>query len=318
LSILKNLPLIGFCLDKPLARNIMEINLMLRINVEKLVETFTCGEITHPQPNLDPRISSRREDQLYPPTTGIITNVKFGDPALGWAWGRHLVPGVCIRNKNPQENIALVALSCIGNEATILSAAAESKEIKLKGEKGVVMGKTAERELILHFPKRIMERLSIGDRIQIRSHGAGLGIEGYPEIFLINFSPAFLNAMNPSERHGKVRFQVTKVLSGRVIEAAGSNPWLNDYDIQIPSQEILKKMGLEMVRLGDLIAITDCESFEGPRFKEGAISLGVVIHGAGRSSSSGPGILMLVSSSEDIVEPIISRKANLAEIMGLS
>jgi hypothetical protein len=43
----------------------------------------------------------------------------------------------------------------------------------------------------------------------------------------------------------------------------------------------------------------------------------VVVHGASRKSGHGPGVNVLLTSPKATIEPIITRKANLSELMGL-
>ena len=71
-------------------------------------------------------------------------------------------------------------------------------------------------------------------------------------------------------------------------------------------------------RLGDLVAISDYDATHGPRWQPGAITVGVVAHGASRRSGHGPGVNVIVTSSKGTIEPIITRKANIAELLGLA
>ncbi|HVR86932.1 MAG TPA: hypothetical protein VMU54_21595 [Planctomycetota bacterium] len=73
----------------------------------------------------------------------------------------------------------------------------------------------------------------------------------------------------------------------------------------------------DQVRLGDPVAIADIDSTRGPRWQPGAPPGAVVGHGASRQSGHGPGVNPVWSSPKATVEPIITRKANLAELLGL-
>ena len=63
-------------------------------------------------------------------------------------------------------------LSCVGNEAIIMSGDA-------KNAKGIVTGKSGRfsEQVIITFSKKIREKISINDKILIKSIGVGLKIE---------------------------------------------------------------------------------------------------------------------------------------------
>ena len=105
---------------------------------------------------------------------GIVLNVKTGDPALGWAGGDEVEPGAAVGAPCCDEtSAALELLACIGNEAVITEAAFDGKDVKLKGATGSVTGKGHGR-VSCHFPRKVLERLVAGDRVQIRTQGLGL------------------------------------------------------------------------------------------------------------------------------------------------
>jgi len=65
------------------------------------------------------------------------------------------------------------------------------------------------------------------------------------------------------------------------------------------------------------VAIADTDCTHGPRWQQGATTVGVIAHGSSRLSGHGPGVNILMTSPKATIEPIITRKANLAELMGL-
>ena len=159
----------------------------------------------------------------------------------------------------------------------------------------------------------------MGDQIQIRASGMGLQLPDYPDVRVMNVGPRFLKALNPSEKGGKVRIPVAKVLPGKLLgNGVGcTNTWTGDYDIQSTSPEAVKEFSLDQLRLGDLVAIADQDCTNGPRWQSGATTVAVVVHGASRKSGHGPGVNILMTSPKSTIEPIVTRKANLAELLGL-
>ncbi|HXG60315.1 MAG TPA: DUF4438 domain-containing protein [Planctomycetota bacterium] len=295
---------------------------MIKTNLEKLIETAVCGEICHPYVWNYPDEKVGFDGAPFVPVgfSGINYSVKVGDPAFGWAFGEHVEPGAAVRNPDTRANTGLNMFSCVGNEAVVVEARMEGKDTKLKGAVGVVTGKHGGAERVLvYFPKRVLDRLCVGDRIQIRAVGVGLALPDYPDIRVMNCSPRLFRALNPSEKGGKVRVPVAKVIPGKLMGSGlgASTSFTGDYDIQSTSAEAVKEYSLDQLRLGDLVAISDHDCSHGPRWQTGAITIGIVVHGASRISGHGPGVNVLMTSSKGLLEPIITRKANLAELLAL-
>jgi hypothetical protein len=287
---------------------------MIKTNLEKLVEMAVCGDAAHPYVC---GISGDRlacDGGVPSPVgfSGINFTVKVGDPAFDWAGADEVQPGVAIENCCDESGRGLAALSCIGNDAVILDGRMEGKEIKLKGASGVVTGKTGCGRVLIHFPKRVVERLCVGDRIQVRASGTGLALLDYPDIRVMNLGPRLLKALNPSEKNGKVRIQVAKVIPGKLMGAG-----VGSIHIQSTSPEAVKECSLDQIRLGDFVAISDYDVTQGSRWQQGAVTVGVVVHGSSRRSGHGLGVNVIATSPKGTIEPIITRKANLAELLGL-
>jgi hypothetical protein len=295
---------------------------MIKTNLEKLIETAVCGDICHPYIWSYPDEKVAYDGGAYVPAgySGINFSVKVGDPAFDWAAGEHVEPGVAIRNADSRANSGLNTYACIGNEAILVEACMEGKDVKLKGTPGVVTGKHGGADRVLvYFPKRVVDRLCVGDRIQIRAGGVGLALPDYPDVKVMNCSPRLLKAMNPSEKGGKVRVPVAKVVPGKLMGSGlgSTNSFTGDYDIQSTSTEAVKEYSLDQLRLGDIVAISDHDSSHGPRWQPGAITVGVVVHGSSRMSGHGPGVNVILTAPRGTIEPIITRKANIAELLGL-
>jgi len=246
---------------------------MLKTNREKLVILSVMGEVS--SPGCRPRICYDGEVRVTPGTGGIAYNVKVGDPAFGWA-GDHVEPGVSTKNKDQSANQGYNTLSCIGNIAYVASGDA-------KGAKGTVTGKHGGIEhVIIHFEQEVLEKLQVGDKVQVRAIGQGLELTDY-------------------------------LGSG----LGASSAETGDYDITSMEKERLEELGLDKIRLGDIVAILDSSSYYGRSYRRGAIIIGIVVHSNSFVSGHGPGVTSLLTSLSGKIKPVKSEKANIAEYLNL-
>ena len=102
-----------------------------------------------------------QEFNSLPFSTLNLYIVSIGDSAFGWE-ADCIHPGVSIKYPNEAGNRGLNILSCVGNDATIMSGEA-------KNAKGIVTGKSGRfsEQVIVHFPKKIREKISINDKPDI-------------------------------------------------------------------------------------------------------------------------------------------------------
>jgi hypothetical protein len=289
---------------------------MIKANVEKVVELAVSGTAGHPRAESN-GVAYDGGALLPSGFSGINFTVKVGDPAFDWAGAEGVEPGVAIQNECGSSNDGLLFTACVGNEAVIVDAAMEGKE-KLKGMAGTVTGKTSRGRVLLHFPKRIVDKLCVGDRVQVRAGGQGLALTDYPDVKCMNLSPRLLKALNPSEKGGQVRVPVTKLIPAALMSGAEGSPYAGDIDIQASSPDEVKKLALDQLRLGDVVAIKQYDATHGGRFHGPAVTIAVVVHGAGRKAGRGPGVNVLMTSASGAIDAIITRKANLTELLSLS
>ncbi|HLG42422.1 MAG TPA: DUF4438 domain-containing protein [Planctomycetota bacterium] len=296
---------------------------MIKANFENLVESCVIGQVMHPRiVSGNGTLASAFDGKPCVPIVqaGVTLNVRTGDRAFSWAWGEKVMPGATIQNSDPACNSALNLLACLGNEATIIEAALDSKDSKTRGQTGVVVGKDIGLGCVtVHFPKRVLDRLVIGDRIQIRAVGQGLSLPSHPGITVTHCGPQLLKAVNPAEKSGRLRVPVACIIPGKLMAPEGGGTGSRSgCEIQSNSHEVIKEYKLENLRLGDLVAIADYDTTFGPRWHSGAMTVGAVVHGASNLSGQGVGVTTLFTSAEGLVEPIITRKANIADLMGLT
>jgi len=80
---------------------------------------------------------------------------------------------------------------------------------------------------------------------------------------------------------------------------------------------VVDQYGLESLRLGDLVAIVDADHSFGRIYRQGAVSVGVVIHSNCVTAGHGPGVTTLMTSPDGKIVPLISREANVASLLKL-
>ncbi|HLY75590.1 MAG TPA: DUF4438 domain-containing protein [Planctomycetota bacterium] len=293
---------------------------MIKTNLEKLVDLAVSGQAAAPAA-CDPGERPVVDGGSFVPlrTPGINYTVRVGDSAFGWAGAHEVEPGVAIWADCEESRVGLSTLACIANDAILVDAKLEGKDKKLKAALGTVTGEVSTGRVLVSFPKRVVDRLAVGDLVQIRASGSGLELLDYPDVRVLNLGPRLLKALNPSEKGGKVRIPVAKVVPGKLMgHGVGSTcPLAGDFDLQSTSPEAVRELSLDQLRLGDLVAIADIDCSRGPRWQSGATTVGVVVHGASRQSGHGSSVNAVLTSPKATLEPISTRKANLAELMGL-
>ena len=286
---------------------------MVKINENKLVQVSVIGEVHSPGMGSPYRITTDGELKVFPGTGGITYNVRIGDNACGWQ-ADHVEPGVTIKNTNESFNGALNILSCIGNTAKIVSGDA-------KGKTGYVVGKHGGCEhVLIDFEPEIMEELAIGDKIQIKSCGVGLEFINHPEIKIFNISPDLIKKLKIKEKKGKpkeLQIPVTHLVPAKVMGSGIGKDNVNrgDYDIQLFDENVRKKYNLDDLKLGDFVAVIDADNTYGRIYKEGAVSIGVIVHSNCVIAGHGPGFMTVFTSKDGLIEPIIDKDANLVNYL---
>ncbi len=290
---------------------------MLRTNQDKLVMMSVVGEISSPKMHLPYKITTMGEAVILPGTGGVTYNLRIGDLAVGLK-ADHVEPGVSSKNKEKDEqedtNRAYNILSCIGNEATVLSGEA-------KGSKGVVVGKHGGIEhVLIDFPLEVLQNLVPGDKILIKTFGIGLELTDFPQVKVFSLDPGILSKIGlEGGENGKLKIGVTHIVPAELMGSGlGSNQVQSgDYDIQLFDDESVEKYGLSNLRFGDIVAITDADHSYGRIFYKGALSVGVVVHSNCVYAGHGPGVTSILTSKQGIIEPYINPNANLALLLGL-
>ncbi len=285
---------------------------MIKINKEKLVCQSVLGEITSPLGGVNPyRVSPDGLADIYPGVGGITYNLRVGDKA-GGMFADHVEPGVSISNftkfgGQDGPNRALNQFACAGNTATVVSGEA-------KGETGRVTGKHGGIEhVLLDFAPEVLERLIIGDKIQIKAWGCGLRMLELPEIRVMNIDPELFESLPLRLAVGHLEFPVTSIIPARIMGSGigSTHSHSGDYDIQLFDEPTVTEFGLADLRLGDFVAITDAYAAYGRIYKTGGLVIGIVVHSDCVLAGHGPGVMVVMSSAEGRIVPLINQEANL-------
>ncbi len=314
--------ILGICINEIRAQNDNDVK-PLTYNEKELVQMAAEGEISPPVLNDPPyRVSPEGKLGVFPGTGSITYNFRTGDSAFHIA-ADHVEPAVSIYNlgasksRGSRENVALGVLSSIGNEARILTGNAT-------GAKGRVIGKHGGAEhIMVDFADEVFDKHGIGDKIRIRTHGAGMKLLNLEGVAVRNMSPYLLEALTKAglgiATNGKLRAPVTHLVPAKIMGSGlGRNHvYKGDYDIQLFDEKVIKEHNLASLRFGDIVAIMDADNTYGRIYKTGAVSIGVVAHSRSFTAGHGPGVVTLFTSADGKIEPFIAPDTNVAKLLNI-
>lgn len=278
---------------------------MIRTNKDRLVQVGIEGEIWPPAlPGAALMADFKGRATVALGMGGIVYNVRVGDRASGWAAVDHVEPGVSIKHGDDRADNAVAFLTCIGNEVVVTSGEA-------KGAKGIITGKHGR--VMADFPDDVFDKLCVGDKVLIKTHGLGLRIEDYPHIRVNACSPELLEALRiePGE-DGVLTVPVVAEIPEGLMGSGQEVPVEQvDYDLMSADEELIRKLGLDKLRLGDIVAVHDADHSFGRSYRKGAITIGIVIHGDSIRGGHGPGIGSLLSCQTPKIKLRIDPAANI-------
>lgn len=283
----------------------------MKTNRDKLISHAASGTIAHP--SLGKSYWTSFDGQaINVPSVGSITyDIEIGDNCIDLV-GDHVEPGVSIRNNDKANNMTLNHLACIGNIATITSGNA-------KGKTGIVTGKHGGVDhVIIYFDQATINQLVIGDNIQIKTQGLGLALTDYPEIKLFNIDPNLFEKLAIEQDVNKrIIVPVSKVLPAHLLGAGigSANIQIGDYDIMMHDQKANQEYGLNDLRFGDFVAIKDHYAPFGPHYKQGSLSIGIIVHSNSMSAGHGPGVVIIMTDDSNQLDYKINQDLNLKDFI---
>ena len=284
---------------------------MVKTNSERLVIQSIQGKIHSPIVGSNPyRINREGVGQILPSTGGICYNVKIGDPCMNWV-GDHIEPGVSIKNSDNMESNALMLLSCIGNEAKVVTGEA-------KGAKGYVTGMHGGIEhVLIYFKDEDMEKMAIGDTILIKAHGQGLAIEDFEDVKCMNIDPNLFDKLSIVDKNGVLEVPVVTEIPAYLMGSGvgSSTAFSGDYDIMTGDKGANKEFGIDKLKFGDLVLLRDCDNTNGRQYLGESVSIGVIVHSDCIISGHGPGVTVIMSSKTSNIVGKIDENANIANYL---
>ena len=288
---------------------------MLKTNEKQVIEFILQCEPGPPKTSGTWGVDHEGKPFILPGIGGITTNVQVGDPAFGWA-GDHIEPGVsCIANTlKPFEhpNVSLQLFSCVGNKANVITGTA-------KGAVGYVIGHHGGSEhVIVDFPRKVKEKLTYSDKIIIYAKGQGLKLTDYPDIMVYNLAPEMLKKMSIKRlTKGVLQVPVTTMVPAACMGSGLGSPHVakGDYDIMSSDPESVKKYKLDRIKFGDFVALMDHDNRYGRAYRQGAVSIGIVVHSDCFRAGHGPGVSTIMTCKSSLIKPVINSKANIANIL---
>lgn len=288
---------------------------MLNTNQADLVAVSVAGSIAHPGfPGLpaEPyRLASDGTPFLLPTYGGIVYNVSVGDRAFGWA-ADCIHPGISIRQAEDTRNRGLNVFACVGNRAKVMTGQAV-------GTVGVVTGKSGRfsEQVIVHFPKDARAKMAVGDQIVIRSEGVGMVLTDHPDVVLKAMAPNLLAAM-PVRSGANMEFGVVAKIPAHLAGAGlGLTSEGGSLHMQSTDKAELAALGLDGLRLGDLVALMDTDSRFNHGYLRGAVAIGVVCATDGPRAGYGPGICVIATAPAGQLGCFIDQGANIADLLGV-
>jgi len=71
----------------------------------------------------------------------------------------------------------------------------------------------------------------------------------------------------------------------------------------------------DKTRFGDFVCIQDHDNSYGIAYKQGAITIGIVVHSDCPLAGHGPGVTTLLTCPKPLIEPVLDPKASIADLL---
>lgn len=152
------------------------------------------------------------------------------------------------------------------------------------------------------LPGDVLEGMEGNETFLIRARGQGLKLTDHPDVFVMNLDPALLEKMPLQETENGLSFPVAAVIPAYMMGAGLGEQTLmeGDYDIMTQDRQEVKRLGLDKLRFGDIVAIQDHYAAYGPHYKQGAVTIGVIVHSDSFTSGHGPGVTGLATAQKGL------------------
>jgi len=281
-------------------------------NKDKILVTAVQGKIAPPQPSRGYAVTWDGKPKMAIGTGGINYNIKIGDKVFGWAAGDRATMGVATESMGEERfGSAWLTHPSIGNEVKVISGEA-------RGRKGVVIGKFGAYVLV-HFEEAILDKLAIGDILQVKASGLGLEIEGFPDVFVHSLAPDLLEKLGLQVVDGKLEVPVVKEIPAEIMgQGSGGGSLSGNWHIQTCFPPDIEKYRLAELCFGDLVLLQDTQTDYGRGYYRGGATIGVVCSGPSDISGLGIGVTPILSTRFKKIVGRIDERANIGRYLGLS
>ena len=276
-------------------------------NASRLVRQVLAGEVWPAVADRHAyRVGPDGQPFLLPGMGGVTLGVHCADPATGYA-SDHLEPGASVRHRDPGANMALQFLTCVGNQVRVASGPAA-------GAVGHVIGQHAY--VLADFPDPAAADLAPGDPVTVLATGQGLALPDHPAIIVKNCDPGLLAGMPGGTRpDGRLEVHVAARVPAEAIGAgAGMISEYANTDLMGAYQGLGEdlSLGLEGLRIGDVVALADSDHRYGRGYRAGYVTIGVISTGQCMLFGHGPGPSTLLSGPAEVFWLVDDPDANLA------
>ncbi|HEX3612437.1 MAG TPA: DUF4438 domain-containing protein [Sporichthyaceae bacterium] len=278
----------------------------LATNAQRLVRQPLRGEVWPPLADRHAyRVDADGTPFVLPGMGGVTLGVHPGDPATGYA-ADHLEPGLSIRHRDPSANYALQFLSCVGNVVTVRSGPAAGATGRVVGQHAYVLADLAESDLA---------SVATGDVVDVLACGQGLRLTDHPAIVVKNADPGLLPALGVhTSADGRLRVPVAAWVPATAVGAgAGMVSEYANTDLMgaYAGQGDDLSLGLETLRIGDIVALADQDHRYGRGWRPGWLTVGVISTGHCRLFGHGPGPSSLLSGPAGAFDIVADADANV-------
>jgi hypothetical protein len=276
-------------------------------NARALVTQVLAGEVWPPLADRHGfHVDPDGRPFLLPGMGGVTLGVHCGDPATGHA-GDHVEPGLSVRHPETAANYALQYLSCIGNTVVVTSGPAA-------GARGFVIGQHAY--VLVDMDETPMRDVTTGDQVTVFAEGQGLALAEHRDIRVKNCSPALLDLLaGGTASDGVLEVHVAASVPPEAVGAgAGMVSEYANTDLMgayVGLGDDLS-LGLESLRIGDVVALEDQDHRFGRGYRPGWTTIGIISTGSCHLFGHGPGPSSIMSGPAGAFRVIVDPDANIA------
>ena len=140
----------------------------------------------------------------------------------------------------------------------------------------------------------------------------------HPSVKFKSLSPELLRALGVRSDGAKLEVPVVATVPAHLLGAgAGLTSEGGSLHLQTTDRPAVEAAGLDSLRLGDLVALTDYDSRYGHGYLRGAVGVAVVGQTDGPRAGYGPGLTLLMTDALGVLEPVLTPDTNLKTLLGL-